>query len=219
MSVRARSAAVAVLAIAVLVLIPGIASAHAERSVGPFDLEIGFLGEPAYVGVPNAVFLDLSTRRRAGHRPRRRSDRDRRFRRPDIRPVPLRAARGAGSVSGAVRPVPGRGVHVHAVRHARGRRVRSLPDVGARRRSMRCKTSPARRSRRSMRRRTRTSLRASRGNRIARPKRSPPRRRRRRRRSRTPPTARRRSASSASSSAPIGLVVGIVAFTVARKRA
>ena len=60
MSVRTRSAAVAVLAIAVLVLIPGIASAHAERSVGPFDLEIGFLGEPAYVGVPNAVFLDLS---------------------------------------------------------------------------------------------------------------------------------------------------------------
>ena len=60
MSVRTRSTAVAVLAIAVLVLIPGIASAHAERSVGPFDLEIGFLGEPAYVGVPNAVFLDLS---------------------------------------------------------------------------------------------------------------------------------------------------------------
>ena len=48
------------LAIAVLLLLPGIASAHAERSVGPFDLEIGFLGEPAYVGVPNAVFLDLS---------------------------------------------------------------------------------------------------------------------------------------------------------------
>lgn len=60
MSFRARSTAVAVLTIAVLVLIPGIASAHAERSVGPFDLEIGFLGEPAYVGIPNAVFLDLS---------------------------------------------------------------------------------------------------------------------------------------------------------------
>ena len=60
MSVRARSAAVAMLAIAVLVMIPGIASAHAERIVGQFDLEIGFLDEPAYVGVPNAVFLDLS---------------------------------------------------------------------------------------------------------------------------------------------------------------
>ena len=60
MSVRARSAAVALLAIAVLVLLPGIAFAHAERSVGPFDLEIGFLGEPAYVGVPNAVFIELS---------------------------------------------------------------------------------------------------------------------------------------------------------------
>jgi hypothetical protein len=59
-SFRARSMAVAVLAVAVLVLIPGIASAHAERTVGPFDLEIGFLDEPAYVGVPNAVFLDLS---------------------------------------------------------------------------------------------------------------------------------------------------------------
>ena len=60
MSFRARSTAVAVLTIAVLVLLPSIASAHAERSVGPFDLEIGFLSEPAYVGVPNAVFLDLS---------------------------------------------------------------------------------------------------------------------------------------------------------------
>jgi hypothetical protein len=60
MSFHARSIAVAVLAVAALVLIPGIASAHAERTVGPFDLEIGFRDEPAYVGVPNAVFLDLS---------------------------------------------------------------------------------------------------------------------------------------------------------------
>jgi hypothetical protein len=60
MSFRARSMAAAMLAIAMLILIPGIASAHAERTVGPFDLEIGFLDEPAYVGVPNAVFLDLS---------------------------------------------------------------------------------------------------------------------------------------------------------------
>jgi hypothetical protein len=60
MSFRARSMAVTMLAVAVLILIPGIASAHAERTVGPFDLEIGFLDEPAYVGVPNAVFLELS---------------------------------------------------------------------------------------------------------------------------------------------------------------
>lgn len=60
MRIRAKFAAVAVLAVAVLMLIPGTASAHAERSVGPFDLEIGFFDEPAYVGIPNAVFLDLS---------------------------------------------------------------------------------------------------------------------------------------------------------------
>ena len=60
MRIRAKLAAAAVLAVAVLMLIPGTASAHAERSVGPFDLEIGFFGEPAYVGIPNAVFLDLS---------------------------------------------------------------------------------------------------------------------------------------------------------------
>jgi hypothetical protein len=47
-------------AVAVLALFPSVASAHAERSVGPFDLEIGFFNEPAYVGVPNAVFLELS---------------------------------------------------------------------------------------------------------------------------------------------------------------
>ena len=64
MRIRARSMAAAALAIAALVLTPGIASAHAERTVGPFDLEIGFLDEPAYVGVPNAVFLELS---RGGH--------------------------------------------------------------------------------------------------------------------------------------------------------
>jgi hypothetical protein len=60
MRIRAKLATAAVLAVAVLMLIPGTASAHAERSVGPFDLEIGFFGEPAYVGIPNAVFLDLS---------------------------------------------------------------------------------------------------------------------------------------------------------------
>ena len=38
MRIRAKLAAAAVLAVAVLMLIPGIASAHAERSVGPFDL-------------------------------------------------------------------------------------------------------------------------------------------------------------------------------------
>jgi hypothetical protein len=60
MRIRAKLAASAILTAAAIMLSPGIASAHAERTVGPFDLEIGFLDEPAYVGVPNAVFLDLS---------------------------------------------------------------------------------------------------------------------------------------------------------------
>jgi hypothetical protein len=58
MSVRLGIASIS--AIAFLSSFPSAASAHAERSVGPFDLEIGFIGEPAYVGVPNAAFLDLS---------------------------------------------------------------------------------------------------------------------------------------------------------------
>jgi hypothetical protein len=60
MRMRTRFAVAFLSAAAVLALFPGTASAHAERSVGPFDLEIGFLDEPAYVGVPNAAFLDLS---------------------------------------------------------------------------------------------------------------------------------------------------------------
>jgi hypothetical protein len=55
-----KVAAAFLLAGAVLALSPIAASAHAERSVGPFDLEIGFFNEPAYVGIPNAVFLELS---------------------------------------------------------------------------------------------------------------------------------------------------------------
>ena len=60
MRIRAKLAAGVLLSAVVLALSPGIASAHAQRSVGPFDLEIGFRDEPAYTGQPNAVFLDLS---------------------------------------------------------------------------------------------------------------------------------------------------------------
>jgi hypothetical protein len=60
MRIRAKLAAAFLAAAATLALFPGTASAHAERSVGPFDLEIGFRDEPAYIGVPNAVFLELS---------------------------------------------------------------------------------------------------------------------------------------------------------------
>jgi hypothetical protein len=60
MRMSAKLAVAVLSAAAVLALFPSTASAHAERSVGPFDLEIGFFNEPAYVGVPNAAFLDLS---------------------------------------------------------------------------------------------------------------------------------------------------------------
>lgn len=60
MRIRAKLAVAFLAAAATLALFPGTASAHAERSVGPFDLEIGFRDEPAYIGVPNAVFLELS---------------------------------------------------------------------------------------------------------------------------------------------------------------
>jgi hypothetical protein len=48
------------MAAALLTFGPQIASAHAGRTVGPFDLEIGFRDEPVYVGAPNAVFLELT---------------------------------------------------------------------------------------------------------------------------------------------------------------
>jgi hypothetical protein len=44
-----------------LILVPALAaSAHAERSAGPFDYEIGFGTEPAYAGQPNSVQLILN---------------------------------------------------------------------------------------------------------------------------------------------------------------
>ncbi len=52
-----------VLAVAVAALLLGLAapaSAHTEESSGPVDLEIGFRDEPAYVGAPNAVFIEVS---------------------------------------------------------------------------------------------------------------------------------------------------------------
>ena len=59
MRIPAKLAVAAVMGAALLAFVPGVASAHAERTVGPFDLEIGFRDEPVYVGMPNAVFLEL----------------------------------------------------------------------------------------------------------------------------------------------------------------
>lgn len=57
--VRMLAVAGGLAALAVVVGAPG-ASAHAERSIGPIDLEIGFGTEPAYVGQPNSVQVILS---------------------------------------------------------------------------------------------------------------------------------------------------------------
>ena len=59
MRIPVQLAVSAVFSTALLTSVPSIASAHAERTVGPFELEIGFRDEPVYVGVPNAVFLAL----------------------------------------------------------------------------------------------------------------------------------------------------------------
>ncbi len=54
--IRAGAVAIA----AGLALAPSAAFAHAERSAGPFDYEIGFGTEPAYVDQPNSVELILN---------------------------------------------------------------------------------------------------------------------------------------------------------------
>ena len=59
MRIHAKLVISAVVATALLTSVSSIASAHAERTVGLFELEIGFRDEPVYVGVPNAVFLAL----------------------------------------------------------------------------------------------------------------------------------------------------------------
>ena len=61
MRIRAKFAAVAVLAAAALTLMPGVASAHQEKEVGPYTLAVGFGTEPdTYAGYPNSVQLLLS---------------------------------------------------------------------------------------------------------------------------------------------------------------
>ena len=60
MPIRAKLAAAAILAVAALMLVPGIASAHEEADVGPIHMEVGFGTEPAYVGQPNSVQIILS---------------------------------------------------------------------------------------------------------------------------------------------------------------
>jgi hypothetical protein len=61
MRIRAKLAAAAILAVATLMLIPGVASAHEEKEVGPYAMAVGFGTEPGtYAGQPNSVQLLLS---------------------------------------------------------------------------------------------------------------------------------------------------------------
>lgn len=58
---RSGSIRAAALSAVLLVLFaPGVASAHTDEEVGELELEVGFRDEPVYVGIPNAVFVELS---------------------------------------------------------------------------------------------------------------------------------------------------------------
>jgi hypothetical protein len=60
MRVRAKLAATGGLALAALILVPGVASAHEDRQVRDLGFVVGFGTEPAYAGQPNSVQLILS---------------------------------------------------------------------------------------------------------------------------------------------------------------
>ena len=75
MRFRATLPAAAVLAIGLLTMFPGIASAHEEVEVGHIEMAVGFGTEPdTYAGLPNSVQLLLAARRRACPRPRRQPE-------------------------------------------------------------------------------------------------------------------------------------------------
>jgi hypothetical protein len=60
MRMRAKIVLAILPAVGAILLLPGIASANAQRRVGPYRLEIGFGTEPTYVGQPNSVELLLT---------------------------------------------------------------------------------------------------------------------------------------------------------------
>ena len=60
MRMRAKIALALLPAAGMILLLPGVASAHAQRQVGPYHLEIGFGTEPTYIGQPNSVQLLLT---------------------------------------------------------------------------------------------------------------------------------------------------------------
>jgi hypothetical protein len=60
MRMRAKIALALLPALGTILLLPGVASAHAQEQVGPYHMEIGFGTEPAYTGQPNSVQLLLT---------------------------------------------------------------------------------------------------------------------------------------------------------------
>ncbi len=50
-------------------LTTSVAEAHEQRTVGPYALEVGWAVEPAYAGVPNAVFLEVKDSREKPPKP------------------------------------------------------------------------------------------------------------------------------------------------------
>jgi len=59
MARRWRIAAPVVAALLLLALLPGLASAHERRQVGPYTFIVGFLNEPAIVDQPNGIDLTV----------------------------------------------------------------------------------------------------------------------------------------------------------------
>lgn len=48
---------------ATLTVVATPASAHEDRAVGPYHLDVGFATEPAYAGQPNALYLEVTDTR------------------------------------------------------------------------------------------------------------------------------------------------------------
>lgn len=130
MGIRAKLSVAAVMAAALLTFIPQIASAHAERTVGPFDLEIGFRDEPVYVGVPNAVFLELM---KDGEEVADVGDSltvTLGFGDQTSDPIVFEPMEEPGQFQGALRSIAGRRLHVHAFGIRGWRCTRAVSHVG-----------------------------------------------------------------------------------------
>jgi hypothetical protein len=50
------------LAVVMIFLFASLASAHDRRTVGKYDIAVGFVGEPTYVGEPNAIDFSVTNK-------------------------------------------------------------------------------------------------------------------------------------------------------------